>query len=75
MRCSHYPSKCPSCKAATDIIFGNKLGPDEIVCKACGWKRSLLVSTVLSTETKIAMVMRKMMRGNDKQGKSAQKRV
>lgn len=73
MRLSHYPNKCPVCKASTDIIFGNKLGPDEIVCKACGWKRALLVSTVLSAETRISLVMRKMMRGNDKRGKSAQK--
>jgi hypothetical protein len=74
MRCSHYPSKCPSCKADTDIIYGNKLGPDEIVCKACGWKRALFVSTVLTTETKIAMVMRKIERDKHIQRKNAQKR-
>lgn len=72
MRCSHYPSKCPVCKADTDIIYGNRLGPDEIICP-CGWKKTLMVSTVLSAETRIAMVKRKIMQEKEKERKAAQK--
>lgn len=73
MRFTHHPAKCPTCKAKTEIIFGNKLAKDEIVCTACGWKKTLPTSTVLSIETMVSMALRKMAADKDLKRKEAEK--
>ena len=73
MRFTHHPAKCPTCKAKTEIIFGNRLTKDEIVCSACGWNKLLPTSTVLSCETMVAMALRKIAADKDLKRKEAEK--